>query len=476
MKKIRNAIRVVSVLLVCAFAFVGCWMAYTTYTQRSRWLATPYNTRLNAARKTTGMGAITDRNGITLAKTLPDGTRAYAADERMRRAVSQTVGDQMSMSGTGVETFHAGTLLGMSGSIIDRTFQYVTGKNFQGDNLKLTVDAQLSAYISEQFPRGKEGAVALINYQTGEILAMVSKPDYDPVTLANRQADANFSGSGYLNRCLQGQYAPGSAFKVVTLAAALEAIPEMASRLFLCDGPRAFGPGQVTCYGGEIHGEMSLWEAFSKSCNVTFASIANELGEAQLRATAEKMGFNDNFMFRDVVLYESSMPEKMADASELAWTGVGQGKLLVTPMHMAMIAGAVANGGIMREPQLVAQVSGVGNIPRLRAATGIYGQVMSPNVARLVGLAMQRTVEQGTATKARIKGYTVCGKTGTAETSDDKSVKTNAWFIGYIANEAHPYAIAVVVEQGGTGGAVAAPLAAKVFKQAIAQDAPAPAA
>lgn len=470
MKKMRGAVRLIAILLFCAFVGVGGWMAYTAYTQGGRWQTSSMNPRLNAVRSTVGMGAITDRNGLTLAYTDDEGNRRYATDAAMRRALSQTVGDQMSMSGTGVETFHAGTLLGLSGSIIDRTWQYVTGRNYQGDNIRLTVDAQLTAYIASQFPSGKEGAVAIINYKTGEILSMVSRPGYDPEKLANRQADADAAGSGYLNRCLQGQYAPGSTFKVVTLAAALKYIPGIESMVFVCGGAREFGEGRVTCYANEVHGQMSLEQAFSKSCNVTFASIAQALGDERLAATAKEMGFNHNFSFRDVILYESSIPEKIEDASELAWTGDGQGKLLVTPLHMAMISGAVANGGVMASPQLIKQVTGVGGIPRLRAASGLYGRVMDEGIAATIGGYMREAVKSGTGTKARIKGYTVCGKTGTAEVSDDINAATNAWFVGFVEDDGHPYAVAVVVEQGGTGGSAAAPLAAKALKKAIELD------
>lgn len=469
MRTMRFATRVIATVLVCAFLGLGAFLGYTVYTQSSRWVTTQYNTRLTSARKTVGMGSITDRNGMILAETDADGERQYADDKVVRRALSQTVGDQLSMSGTGVETFHAGTLLGLGGSIIDRTWQYVTGQSYKGDNIRLTVDAELTAYIAEQFPAKHAGAVALINYRTGEVLAMVSKPDYDPQKLLSRQSGADESGAAYLNRCLQGQYAPGSSFKIVTLAAALENLSGIDERTFVCDGPRYFGDTKVTCYGGEVHGTMTLAQALEKSCNVTFASIAEELGDKRLAAAARKMGFNDNFRFRDLVLYQSSIPDAISDPGELAWTGDGQGKLLVTPLHMALLAGAVANGGTMQEPRLIAQVTGAaGGMPRLRTPTGQYARVMERSTADTVARYMRRVVESGTATKARIKGYTVCGKTGTAEVSDDKRAPTNAWFVGFVAEEDAPYAIAVVVEGGGTGGSTAAPLAAKALKRAIA--------
>jgi len=470
MKQMRRAIRVVTVLLVVMFLGLGGWLGYTVYSQGSRWTTSQLNSRLNVARKTNAMGDIIDRNGLVLATTLDDRTRKYSGDKSIRRAVSQTVGDAMGMSGTGVETFHAGTLLGLSGSIIDRTWQVLSGTQAKGDDIRLTIDAELCAYISEQFPSKKQGAAVVLNYKTGEILAMVSKPDYDPAALTTRQSGADETGSGYLNRVLQGQYPPGSTFKIVTLAATLENLPGAADRTYVCEGTRAFGNGKVTCYGGAVHGEMSLLEAFEKSCNITFASLAVEMGGDKLVAAARKMGFDTNFSFRDLVLYESSIPDAIGDVSELAWTGVGQGKLLVTPLHMALIVSAVANDGVMPTPQLIKQVTGVGGLPRLRTASGAYGRVMTSSQADFIGRYMARVVKAGTASKAAIKGYTVCGKTGSAETSDDKRVPTDAWFVGYLDDPAHPYAVAVVVEKGGSGGETAAPLAAKALKKAIARN------
>lgn len=470
MKRMRRAIRAVTWLLVASFLGLGGWLGYTVYSQGARWTTSQMNSRLNVAKKTNAMGDITDRNGLLLATTADDRTRKYSNDPSIRRAVSQTVGDAMGMSGTGVETFQAGTLLGLSGSIIDRTWQVLTGSQVKGDNIRLTIDAELAAYISGQFPSRKQGAVVVMNYRTGEILAMVSKPDYDPDKLTTRQSGGDESGSGYLNRALQGQYPPGSTFKIVTLAAALDYLPSAVDRTYLCTGLKEFGNGKVTCYGNAVHGELSLLQAFEKSCNITFASLAVEMGSKALVQTAEKMGFNVNFNFRDLVLYESSIPEQIPDVSELAWTGVGQGKLLVTPLHMAMITSAVANGGVMPSPLLIKQVTGVGGLPRLRTQSGAYGRVMSEGTAQFIGRYMQKVVTDGTAGKAAIKGYTVCGKTGSAETSDDKSVPTDAWFVGYLDDPAHPYAIAVVVEKGGAGGDTAAPLAAKVLKKAVSRN------
>ncbi len=463
MRELRRNMKILGVILMCLFLGVGGWFGYSAYMQGSRWMTSGNNARINSARKKVVMGSITDQSGVLLAYTDTDGTRCYANDREMRRALSQTVGDSLGMSGTGVQTMHTGILLGFSGSIIDRTWQWLSGEVTRGDDVRLTVDAELTAYISEEFPEGYNGAAAVINYQTGEILAMVSKPDYDPY----KAGSGDVVDTAYLNRCLQGKYAPGSVFKIVTLACALENKTGVSSRIYTCEGSRLFGDVPVTCAGGSVHGELTLEEAFSESCNVTFAALSYEVGGTEMIKTAESFAFNDNFTFQDLVLYESSYPADLQSVAELAWSGVGQARVLVTPLHMAMIAGSIANGGVMMQPKLIDQVTGSTGIPRLRASTGAYKRVVSENTARIIGDYMREAVEEGTGYRAAIDGYTVCGKTGSAEISNDKSVDTNAWFVGFVEDAAHPYAVAVVVEEGGYGGDKAARLAGKALKKAI---------
>lgn len=463
MKELRRNMRLIGALLVCLFVFVAGWFCVNVYTQGSRWITTQYNRRLTSAKKTVAMGSVTDRNGLVLASTDAEGNRVYAASEAVRRALSQTVGDPLSMSGTGVETFHANILLGLSGSIIDRAWQWVSGEQTRGDDIRLTVDSRLSQSIAAEFPEGYVGAAAVINYQTGEVLSMVSFPNYDPEQVENR----NVVETAYLNRCLQGQYAPGSIFKIVTLASALENRTGVTNALYTCEGSRLFGNTPVTCAGGAVHGEMSLMQAFTKSCNITFAQLSCELGASALQKTAEAFGFNDNFQFQDLILYQSTFPDDIGSVDELAWSGVGQGRVLVTPLHMAMIAGAIANDGLMMKPTLIAQVSGASGIAKLRSSGGVYRRAVTQSTADLIADYMYAVVETGTATRAQVSGHRICGKTGSAETSNDKTVPTNAWFVGFVDEPEHPYAVAVVVEEGGSGGDKAARLGGKALAKAI---------
>ncbi len=464
MKELRRNIRIIGALMLAGILVLVVYLNYTVALNGNRWTNSTNNTRLTTARKYVIAGDIIDRNGEVLATTDSDGTRVYNSSSDIRIAVSQTVGDTLGMSGTGVETFFASELLGLSGNIFDRFTQWITGAEQRGSDVHLTIDANLCAYIADAFPDGKNGAVALINYKTGEIYAMVSLPGYDPKRVA-RQSDDD-EDAPYLNRVTQGQYPPGSTFKIVTAAAALESLSGIESREFYCSGSMPVGEGFVTDNEGNGHGDVTFESAFVRSCNLTFGSLALELGNSRLKSRAEAMGFNTNFLFRDLVLYESSFPDTQSDF-ELAWAGVGQGRVLVTPLHMAMIAGAIANGGQMMEPRLVSSIVGDSGIPKARVGTGVYKRIVSSGVASKLQQYMEGVVESGTGTKAQVDGYTIAGKTGTAEVSSSGAAKPHAWFVGYCADEQHPLAIAIVVENGGHGGDVAAPLAAKIFKKAI---------
>lgn len=465
MKELRRKMRLVGILIVCMFVALSGWYAMTVYSQGSVWASNAYNQRAN--RSNVQMGDITDRDARALATTAEDGSRAYSQNESVRRALSQTVGDTMGMSGTGVENYHSATLLNISGSLTDRLRAIFTGTKTTGSSIALTVDAELTTYISSIFPDGYKGAVCVINYKTGEILSMVSKPDYDPAALVSRTSEAEIADTAYLNRCLQGLYTPGSTFKIVTLASALENDANVINQKFVCSGAWNYENGSIGCAGGAVHGELNLVTALAKSCNITYGKLAYQLGITRLSQTAEAFGFNENFKFGDFAVYNSTFPTDSTDTSDLVWAGIGQSTVLVTPLHMTMITGTVANGGTMMKPYLVARIVNSLGITTYAGQPSVYRQVISESTASTIASGMYLAVKSGTATKAAISGYTVCGKTGSAETSNDKSVATNAWFTGFVADDAHPYAVAVVVEQGGAGGTVAAPIGQKALQKAI---------
>ena len=285
MKELRRNMRLVGALIICLFTLLCAGYALTVYTQGAQWASTAYNTRGNASGSL--RGEITDRNGVTLAATDQDGSRVYPEDSATRRALSQVVGDTRGMSGASVETFHSATLMNLSNSLTGRLSELISGARHVGNSMELTVDSRLQAYVSSIFPEGKKGAVCIVNYKTGEILCMVSKPDYDPAEVL-AHPDTAVEDTAYLNRCLQGLYTPGSVFKIITAASALENDPGVVDQTFSCAGIWEFGSSKVNCAGNTAHGNLKLKKAFAKSCNVTFGKIAYQLGEDRLRATAER--------------------------------------------------------------------------------------------------------------------------------------------------------------------------------------------
>jgi len=462
----RRNMRLITAIVMCLFVGLFAYFSYSVYFYGGRWFNNPYNPRLSTQRQAVRPGTVMDREGETLAYTDSSGTRRYARDNNTRRAVSHVIGDSAGNVSNGAETFHAQYLLGFKTSILERLAQVFQGGERKGDDIHLTLSAKLNTYISRNFPSGRSGAVVILNYRTGDIYAMVSKPDFDPTRVdAAKQEEG---GSSLLNRATQGLYPPGSTFKIVTQAAALNNLPNARSRTYFCTGALQVERSVVTEASNNVHGNVTLQEAFAKSCNVTYSQLALELGYDRMNTEAANFGLGDNFLFRDLVVYNSAYPTDDRSADDLAWSGLGQGRVLVTPLHMAMTAACVANNGVMMEPRLLMQVTGPQGQRRLLGAPRPYRTALSPEIAAALRADMVAAVSTGsTGSGARIRGFAVGGKTGSAEAVDDKTIQPHAWFVGFVDDPNHPLAIAVLVEFSGSGGQVAAPLARRFLQRAI---------
>lgn len=466
MKNMKKNIRRLLACVLVLFAVLGVYSFYTVSAYGGRWFSTPYNTRLRRAKDEVIPGNIYDRSGILLATSTANGERSYPASSSATKSVSHVLGDPDGLVPTGAETMFAAELLGFRSSVFDRFSQLFKEKR-RGSDITLSVSAELSKYVREQFPDGHNGAVAILNYKTGEVYTLYSNPEFD---LNNPAKAAEDEESGALiNRASQGRYAPGSIFKVVTLACALENMPNVQGRSFECTGHmQVTDEISVTDTDGEGHGTLTFEEAFTKSCNITYATLALELGESKLRKTAQNLGFNGNFLFPEIIVYESLFPASIEDKGELAWTGVGQGKLMVSPLHMAMIAGSIANGGTMVVPQMLRGVrDNNANVQDSLAASN-YITAFNRVTANTIKDMMVDVVKNGTGTRAAVSGHLIGGKTGTAQVnSSGGRYQPHSWYIGFCAEDDHPYAIAVIVENGGSGSGAAARLAGKAIKKAI---------
>lgn len=361
-------------------------------------------------------GTLTDRNGLVLARA-EKGEHTYADSAAVRRASLHVVGDFEGYIGTGALSVFAPELTGYS------WWQGTTG---EGGVVRLSIDANLQTAAYNAL-NGRNGAVVVLNYETGEILAMVSAPNYDPAY----GADESLEGV-YLNRATHGAYTPGSVFKLVTLAAAVDNIPDLMERRFTCRQYLTVGADTVTCTG--YHGEQTVEQALANSCNWVFGELALELGADTLAEYAQKLGLAGKLELDGMNTAAGRFDKAEAGTAHLAWSGIGQHNDLTTPYAVARMCAAIARGGTVQEPTL------------LKGGDNGEKRLLSEETAKAVGEMMHYTVTDHYG-QSRFPGLDLCAKSGTAEIGDGTS---HAWFAGYLQSGA-PLAFAVVIERGGGG-------------------------
>ena len=468
MKQQRFRFRVMAFLLVALLMLAGAYGAYSVSTYGSRWFGSSYNTRYRAAKKTVIPGDILDRNGVVLATADSEGKRTYPTDWFTRSAMVHVVGDLNGNVANTVDSFQASYLWGFETTLEERIEALRSGQKRRGDNVTLTIDSALQTKIAAAFATmehtsGKAGAAVVMNYQTGEVLALLSVPTFDP--LGSMEAIKNDPLHPFWNRALQSVQAPGSTFKIITAVSALQNLKDATVHEFDCStGATKIMDQLIRDYGYEHHGMVSLARAFRVSCNNSFAQAALLIGDKKLRQTAEDFGFNDNFLFRDLVVENSRYPTKNRNDFEVAWSGAGQSQVAATPMHMCMVAAAIANEGTMMEPRLLKQIVSPAGMQRLNYTSKVYTQACTPELAAQVEEYMLDVVNRGTGKAAAVDGMLIAGKTGSAEGSIDGRYVTHGWFVGYIDDLEYPYAVSIFVEEGGSGGKAAAPLAGEIFR------------
>ena len=467
MKQQRMRFRFLTLITIAMLIISGAYGLYSVSAYGNRWVSSARNTRYRSAKSRVIPGDILDRNGVVVASSDENGKRTYQSNTLSRSSMVHLLGDTEGNVANGIESFQANYLLGFETSLNERVNALLDGAQRKGDTVVVTADSKLQTEIVEIFlntsnTRGKCGAAVVMNYKTGEVLALVSLPVYDPqnITDAIRQS----SQHPYWNRALQSLMPPGSTFKIITAVAALENLQNAQNAVYTCTGATQVMADQlITDYGNEQHGELSLAKAFRVSCNNAFAQTALVIGDSALRKTAENFGFNDNFLFRDLVVENSRYPTANRNNFEIAWSGVGQSQVAVTPLHLCMVSAAIANDGVMMEPRLLSRVQSPSGTVRTRTASRVYRTACTKETAQIIDGYMKDVVKNGTGTRAKVDGLTIAGKTGSAEGSSNGMDVTHAWFTGYIADDRYPYAVSVLVEEGGTGGSVAAPVAQKIF-------------
>lgn len=450
------------------FSLLIAYLTYFELFMKDRIINNSYNQRLNENESGVMRGNILDRNGNVLAKSQITGNtqkRLYPYGS----LYSQIIGYDSKVYGKSLLEASYNAYLANKydiHSILDISGK-VAGFKPSGANVSLTIDHQLQTKANKLMQNIK-GAAVVMNPKTGEILAMVSKPDFNP---NDSKLESNWtnlvesSDSPFLPRATQGMYAPGSTFKVVTAAAAID--NGMSGMTFDDKGAVTIDGKQFHNSGGEVYGNLDLKGAMAVSCNTFFAKLGTDLGFKNLKDAAISFGLEKPVPF-ELPVSKSTFPYKEMSKAEMGSVGIGQGKILVTPLQMAMIASSIANDGIMMKPWLVKQVATVnGFVLHTGSPSELYSSV-SPETAALVRDMMVDVVEDGTGRNARIKGIHVAGKTGTAqnELTGKGKGKEHAWFIGFAPAEDPQVAVAVIAEySGSSGGSLCAPIARELISE-----------
>lgn len=447
------------------FLLMPCYLGYFLFAESKDVINNPYNLRQEDFAKKVVRGTILTADGEVIAKTetKEDGTeqRVYPFENLFSHVVGY------SQSGKdGLEKIYNFQLLTSDEPIYEKIGHELRGEKDKGNQLVTTLNYTLQKAASEEL-EGQKGAIVVMEPSTGKILAMVSKPDYDPNEIEaiweSLADDSDGEQSYLLNRATQGRYPPGSTFKILTALEYLKEFPDQISKFsYDCTGSYQHNGATIQCSNQTVHGTISFETAFAKSCNGAFAKIGLELSIEQFSKLCEKFLFNQDL---PVALSYVSSQFQLKDSSpewEIMQTAIGQGTVEITPLHQAMITATIANGGVMMKPYLVDRITDVHGNTIKKYRPQRYQVPISEQEAKQLTEWMTLCVTEGTGHRAGLEEYSVAGKTGTAEWDPKK--EAHSWFVGFSSVEKPEIVVSVIVEEGGAGSKKAASIAGEIFK------------
>lgn len=440
------------------------YFAYFQFVKSEDFINSPYNKRQDLFARKVTRGEIISADGRILAETITDTdgteTRYYPYANMFAHVVGFSTNGK-----SGLESIANFNLLRSHTMTLEKVVNELQGEKNIGDNVVTTLnyDLQDTAYGA----LGKyDGAIVVMEPSTGKILAMVSKPDYDPNNIAedwDELTAEESESSVLLNRATQGLYPPGSVFKIFTTLEYVHENSDYEDYSFDCNGKFTEGDSVIHCYKNKRHGQEDLIGSFADSCNSSFASLGLTLNPDSFTELCDSMLFNTSLPLRFESSKSSFSLDADADVSTVLETSIGQGKTLVTPMHMALVVSAIANDGVLMNPYLIDHTENYNGIVVDAYEPTEYGTLLSTEDASLMQTFMREVVEDGTGERLSGQSYTAAGKTGTAEFSTF-SKASHAWFVGYAHREdKEDIAVAIVVEDSGSGSEYAVPIAKKIF-------------
>lgn len=485
-KRLNRSVRrigwAVALLFISIFSYLIYFQAAMAYDLRTD----SGNRRMALVRNRVLRGSILDRDGriISESRLTDDGSqeRIYHGGEAFGPLLG-FVSDVYDV--TGLES-SLDTDLSSEGTLRSLlNYEYIynlftgqrkAGVKNMGNSVVTTLDSDLQL-LAYGLLSGQKGSVVALDPKTGEILAMVSSPGFDPNDLSDVMSrvynDADYAKSGVLvNRAVQSTYPPGSTFKAVTLAAALKNIRDAEDEVYSDGGFIEFQDGsKLPNFNGNAMGNISLKEAFAYSSNVVFGKLAMEMGSSRLKETAEDFGFNKKWISKGITPEISMFPENKASQEGLiAQSGIGQGEVTATPLQMAMVAAGTANGGKVMLPQIVKETADSRGTIVSEMEPAVLFSTLDPEIAEKVREYMVFNVESAVGSYGNLQRIDGAGKTGTAEVSSEDGFRLNSWFIGFAPADDPKIAVAVVLEDrddsvDNFGGAASLPIALEVMER-----------
>ncbi len=434
------------------------------------------NRRILLEQQTVPRGLILARDGTVLARNKGRDTgirRFYSRLYPTANLFAHPVGyNYVDLGRTALEQFYNSDLVGETNELED-VLNELRGRSDEGRELRTTLNPAAQRQALKALA-GRRGAVVALEVDSGAVAVMASVPTYDPNGLPDRFSRlVKEKSSPLLNRPTQGKYPPGSIFKVVTAAAAIDSGKLTPSSMLDGSSPQIFATKELKNFANKDFGEVTLKEALTRSINTAFANVGVELGKDQIFKYMDRFGFNkkppvdlpdDEKAISGIYERKSNRPLGKDANIDLARVSIGQGGLLVTPLQMAMVAQTVANRGELLEPYLVREVVDQDGRSAGKREPKKMDNVIRPSSAAELKEMMLGVVNRGTGAAAQIPGVEVAGKTGTAEVKPGSDIN-QVWFMAFAPADRPRYAVVATVERSlGEGGTVAAPIVKQVLQ------------
>lgn len=453
---------IIGITYLFAFLFIAMvgYILHFMVAEKDQVIANAANPRLDSYGENVIRGDIVSGDGKVIATNNGD-TRYYPYDNLFSHAVGYS-----SYTKAGIELIGNNYLINSHSNVLERFFNTLRDDRNNGDTVVSTLNYELQKTAYDALGSAN-GAVVVMEPDTGKILAMVSKPDFNPNDIDRVWEEANSENSTssvLLNRASQGLYPPGSTFKVLTTLAYMRQYPDSYEDFtYDCvNEERIFNNVSVHCFGRKVHGTENIASALANSCNQAYADIGTNLDVDEWRSMLESFLFNKDLPYMDSSATSRFYLDGKSDIGYIPQTSFGQGDTLITPLHNAMIMSTIANGGLMMKPYMIDSIESYKGTRIKKFSPSAYDTLMDAEEVDVLNSYLRGVVTSGTAADYFAgAGYEAAGKTGTAEYANGEH--DFSWFVGYANYENPDIVVSIVVEESDVNGIKATAVARQLM-------------